>query len=263
MPDRNRRMHSVSAGISQLPSTQEKVRRRPLTPWELPQLLTPLFRYKRVPRRPAKERPHLPAVLSFVYRNRFAVASQIHRRFKEQFRSDRTVRRRLAEMQDLGYLEVAPTRSTSPLWPKVFYVTGRGVKRLRRHMADKGVQWKPGVVDRAGRHKREGYSSDRVVHEILTTEFLLSVWLTIKGRGDLESLTVQRRSLSKHPAFAIEMAGNPSRLVPDALFLFRQKGGGLMACLLEMDTGAMNGKQMAMKLKRYDAWGRSNACRAF
>src|SRR5437016_7859562 len=112
--------------MSHTPITLQ-IGRRPLTPWELPQLLTPLFTYKPPTKGQPKERAYVPAVLGFVYRNRFAVSSQIQRRFRAFFKSDRTARRRLAELQALGLLGVAPTRSTSPLWPKVFFVTGKGV----------------------------------------------------------------------------------------------------------------------------------------
>ena len=71
-----------------------------------------------------------PAILSFVYRNRYAIASQIQRRFTTILKSDRTARRHLAEMEALGYLDVITTRSVSPLWPKVYCVTKRGARRL-------------------------------------------------------------------------------------------------------------------------------------
>lgn len=253
--------HEATRPMSQIPVSNKKPRkRRPaLTPWELPQLLTPLFTYKAKPAARAKARSYVAAVLGFVYRNRFAVSSQLRRRFPKTFSSDRTARRRLAEIQALGLLGVAPTRSTSPLWPKVYYVTGRGLKKLRRDLAARGTDWQPPVVDRAGRHKLEGYSSDRVVHELLTTELLLAVWQTVSQRPDLELLTVQRRALVRHPAFELRLKGKTSRLIPDGLFLFRQKGGGMVVSLVEMDTGEMNAKQVTTKLVRYEAWMKSES----
>src|SRR5262249_32955165 len=100
--------------------------RRPLTPWELPSLLTPGAISRRAAKCGRKERPHFAAILGFVYRNRFAVASQIQRRLSGALRSGRTARRHLEELESMGYLGVAPARGAGPLFPKVYYVTGRG-----------------------------------------------------------------------------------------------------------------------------------------
>ena len=232
---------------------------RPLTPWELSSLLTPLHTYHRSKKkpRPKKERSHFPSILGFVYRNRFAVASQIQRRFSHVLRSDRTARRHLQELESLGYLAVAPARGVSPLFPKVYYVTGRGVKKLQESYAVQGKSWQPFRVDRRGRDAQEGYSADHILHEILITEFLLAVWQTVQAKPDLELLTIQRRSLAKHSAFRLAAGKYRSRLIPDAMFLFRQTGGGMVCCFLEMDNGTMNRKQIARKYQRYVAWSNS------
>jgi len=235
--------------------TQTARTRRPLTPWELPALLTPMHAYRRSKKRCGAERPHFPAILGFVYRNRFAVSSQIQRRFATVLKSDRTARRHLEELETLGYLGVAPTRGVGPLFPKVYFVTGRGVRRLRESLAAQGKRWQPGQVDRRGRHRLEGFSAEHILHEILITEFLLEVIRTVDGRPDLELLTIQRRSLARHPAFRV----GSGRLVPDALFLFRNRSGGMACGLLEMDTGTMNSKQIVAKYSRYEAWARSLA----
>jgi hypothetical protein len=237
---------SIAAVIPKRPSS-----RHPLTPWELPRLLTPMHQHKRqAMRKEAVERPHYNQILSFVYRNRFAVANQIQRRFAATLRSDRTTRRHLEELESLGYLSTAPARGVSPLFPKIFYVTGRGARRLAVEYAAKEGTWKPSRVDRAGRHTAEGYSAEHLIHEVFITEFLLGVWKTGQHREDLEVLTIQRRSITKHSAFRIDAK---SRLTPDALFIFRQHGG-LMVGLVELDTGTMNRKQLGRKFHRYEAW---------
>lgn len=243
--------------LSPVPSTNL---RKPLTPWELSSLLTPLHNYRRSKKKhkPNRERAHFPAILGFVYRNRFAVASQIQRRFSNVLRSDRTARRHLEEMESLGYLDVAPARGVSPLFPKVYYVTGRGVKKLQESYAAQGKSWQPFRVDRRGRHSQEGYSADHILHEILITEFLLAVWQTVQRKPDLELLTIQRRSLAKHSAFRLAAGKHHSRLIPDAMFLFRQTGGGMACCFLEMDNGTMNQKQITRKFQRYAAWANSS-----
>lgn len=234
-----------------------------LTPWELPSLLTSIHTHRRSRKRPQKERAHFPAILGFVYRNRFAVASQIQRRFRNVLRSDRTARRHLGELESLGYLAAAPTRGVSPLFPKVYFVTGRGVKKLRESLAAQGKSWQAVRVDRRGRNAQEGYAADHILHEVLITEFLLAVWQTVHGRADLELLTIQRRSLAKHPAFRLSVHGRQTRLVPDAMFLFRQAGGGMVCCFVELDNGTMNQKQIRAKYARYLAWSQSTAGQQF
>jgi hypothetical protein len=160
-------------------------------------------------------------------------------------------------MESLGYLNVVPTRNTSPLFPKVYYATGKGVRKLRQAYAAQGKTWEPSRVDRKGRHSKEGYSADQVIHEILLTEFLLAVWQTVQGRPDLELLTIQRRALAKHAAFQITVGGRATQLKPDALFLFRQRDRGMLVCCIEMDTGSMNRKQLRAKFNRYQTFAES------
>jgi hypothetical protein len=242
--------------MSTQPSKQE---RRPLTPWELPFLLTPVHTYRRSKKRPKNERPHFAAILGFVYRNRFAVASQIQRRFRDLLRSDRTARRHLEELEALGYLGVAPARAVGPLFPKVYYVTGRGVRRLKESLSKQGKPWEPSRIDRRGRDAKEGYSAEQIIHEILTTEFMLAVWQTIEGRPDLKLLKIERRSLAKHPAFHVRIGTRTTRLISDAMFFFRHQGNGMCCCFLELDNGTMNAKQIRVKLARYAAWSQSPA----
>ncbi len=233
--------------------------RQPLTPWELPSLLTSVHTFRRSKRKGKKERPHFSAILGFVYRNRFAVASQIQRRFCDIMRSDRTARRHLEELEALGHLAVVPAQGVSPLFPKVYYVTGRGVQRLQESLAAHGRPWQAVRVDRRGRQTQDGYAVNHIVHELLVTQFMLAVWQTVEGREDLELLTIQRRSLSGHPAFRLVREGHRNRLVPDAMFLFRHAAGGMACCFVEMDNGTMNKKKIRVKYSGYAAWAHSVA----
>lgn len=248
--------------MTRTPTTTERNRksRRPLTPWELPTLLTPMYQQRKSTQPKAKDRPHFPAILAFVHRNRFAVASQIQRRFSTIMKSDRTARRHLSEMQALGYLDVAPTRSTSPLWPKVYYVTQQGAKRLRQALAAKG---KPGSVIRVDRKRSEGYSADHVVHELLTTEFLLALWQTGNSSDGIEILRTERRSLERHPAFRIARNARVSELTPDAMFMHREQSRGMMCSFVELDTGSMSMSQIESKYRRYEMWASSTNGREF
>jgi hypothetical protein len=234
-----------------------KKERRSLTPWELPSLLTPVHVRRRSAKRCKKERAHFVAILGFVYRNRFAVASQIQRRFCNVLQSARTTRRHLEELESLRFLGVVPGRGVGPLFPKVYYVTGRGVRRLKESFAKQGKSWQPSRIDRRGRDAHEGYTAEQIVHELLITEFMLAVWQTIEGRSDLELLTAQRRSLAKHSAFQVMMGTRHTQLIPDAMFLFRHDNESMCCCFLELDNGTMNAKQIRAKFARYAAWSKS------
>ena len=72
-------------------------------------------------------------------------------------------------------------------------------------------------------------------------------------------MTIQRRSLAKHPAFRVTINGHNTRLIPDAMFLFRHTGGGMVCCFVEMDNGTINEKQIREKYARYLAWSQSAA----
>lgn len=237
--------------------------RTPLTPWELPLLLTPLHMLRQTKQKRARYRKHYAAILSFVYRNRFVVSSQVQRRFSQYLKSDRTTRRHLEELQQLRLIDIAPTRNTSPVFPKVYYVTGRGVRKLKQAYAARGKSWDASRIDRKGRHSKEGYTAEQVLHEILLTEFLLAVWQTVQARPDLELLTIQRRSLAKHPSFQVSVGNRLTQLKPDALFLYRQKDRGLMVCCVEMDMGSMNKRQLRAKFARYHAWAESDQGKQF
>lgn len=234
--------------------------KRPLSVWELPaSLLTSVHKFRRRNPRKGKLRSHYVAILAFVYRNRFVVTSQVRRRFAKFLKSDRTARRHLAELHEsLGLLDLVPT--PSPLWPKVYCLSRRGLRTLAESLAKKGRAWKPSAADRG---RSEGYSPYHVIHELFITEFLLDLWQDAESRDDLELLTVQRRSLAKHPAFKIEMDGKPTRLIPDAMFLTREKSRGMMCWFLEIDTGSMSARQLDEKFRRYALWSNSDCGQKF
>lgn len=216
--------------------------------------------YKRSTIENPKERPHYLQIAAYVYRSRFAVATQVQRRFCHVLKSDRTTRRHLAEMEALGWLGVTPTRGTSPLWPKTYFCTARGACKLREALDAKG---KPAHIIRVDRTRREGYSADHVLHEVLTTEFVLMVWESVRANDELELLRVERRSISSQPAFKVALRSKITHLEPDALFLYRQKNAGMMCCLVEIDTGSMSKQQLKAKFYRYERWTESERGREF
>ncbi len=230
--------------------------RQPLSVWELPKLLRSVHHHRKSSTKVCRERPHFRAILAYVHRNRFAVANQIQRRFSKYLKSDRTTRRHLAEMESLGYLSVVDSNNTSPLWPKVYFVTGRGVTRLRKALHDQGQEWTEATHDR---RRPVGYSAQHVLHELFITEFLLQTWETAEARDDLEILTMQRRSLAKHDAFKVTVAGRRTRLQPDGMFLYRHQSKGMMYCFVEVDLDTMSPRQIAAKFRRYQMWAESSA----
>lgn len=234
--------------------------RQALSVWELPKLLRSVHRYRKPRPIVTVERPHFRAILAFVHRNRFAVASQIRRRFSKYLRSDRTTRRHLTEMEAQGLLGVVDTNNVSPLWPKVYFVTRRGVAALRNALKEKGQDWSETLHDR---RRSDGSSAQHVLHEIFLTEFLLLAWEAAQQRDDLEILNTQRRSLKKHPSFDIVIGGRKTRLEPDAFFLCRRRDKGMMCCFVELDLDSMTPRQIAMKLGRYRAWSESAAAGSY
>lgn len=228
--------------------------RRPVSVWELPKLTTSVHAFRRATVSSPKLRPHFVKILAFVCRNRFAIADQIQRRFPKYLKSDRTARRHLAEMETLGVLGVQPVNGVSPLMPKVFFVTAAGLRCLRRAYEQNGVAIQPFARER---RRTEGHSFPHVFHELAITEFLIAVREAVAERHDLELLIDERRSLVSHPAFRVTLAGRRTRLRPDALFQFRQIGGGSMCCFVEIDNGSETERQLAAKLRRYRVWGES------
>lgn len=245
---------------TQTASPKSESPKKSLSVWELPKLLRSVHQYRKLPRKKSPVRPHFRAILAFVHRNRFAVAVQIQRRFAKYLKSDRTTRRHLAEMESLGLLGVVDTNNVSPLWPKVYFVTRRGLTAIKQALQQQGQDWTETMCDRSRTH---GHSSQHVLHELFITEFLLMVWETGQTNSDVQILTIQRRALAKHQAFQIVVGGRPTQLQPDALFLYKQPGQGMMVGCVELDCGTMTLNQMRVKYQRYAAWADSDRGRAF
>lgn len=106
-------------------------------------------------------------------------------------------------------------------------------------------------------------SIPQVQAEIVSGQTTLQSHSGLQTRDDLEILTMQRLALAKHDAFKVIIAGQPTRLQPDGMFLHRQAGKGMMACFVEMDLDSMSLKQMVAKFQQYQAWAESAGGPAF
>jgi hypothetical protein len=208
----------------------------------------------------ARERRHVPAVLEFLYENRYATADQVQRRFARYLPTHRTARRHLAEMQALGYVTLAPCRSTSPNFPNVYVCTSKGVKRIRDACRTLGVPWSPGVTNRPG---QGSFSSEFLLHELLVTEVALAVWSTGQTVPHVEVLETQRREFRSWTDLRFGYRGELVRLEPDYGFLTRTPAEGDLQHFVELDQGTMGLARMREKLLRYHAWSQSDPGRAF
>lgn len=231
-------------------------RQRPLSIWDLPaSLLTQPHNFRRKAPKRGRERSHQAAILAFIYRNRFATAPQVQRRFPDFLRSDRTTRRHLAEMQEsLGYLDLVPT--PSPLWPKVYSVSSQGMRQLAQAFRKKQPSWRPPLNDR----RRVGFSIHHVYHELACTEFLLQIHKSAKANG-VELLEIQRRSLVNLDSFCLPKSAG-SRLVPDGMVLLRTRQG-MICTFVEIDTGSMSLNAIVEKFGRYSAWSATDRGQKF
>src|SRR6185369_7109199 len=115
-------------------------------------------------------------------------------------------------------------------------------------------------VDRA---RPEGYSAEHVLHELLTTELLLNVWEAAQVELGFELLQIERRSIPSQRGFAIKTKVRETSLEPDAWFVYRREGKGMMCCFCELDAGTMTRHQLGAKFWRYDSWARSSRGREF
>ena len=139
---------------------------QPLTPWELPSLLTSVHTYRRS-RRKAKRnaRTFLPSWASSIAIG-LPSASQIQRRFADVLRSDRTARRHLEELESLGYL-------------------GRGAGARRQPALSESL-----LCDRPRRPKTSGVSCRP--REILAGRAALTVKAVVPERGTLPTASSMR-----------------------------------------------------------------------
>ncbi len=233
------------------------------TAWELPDLVQPLHR-RRIRRvRQPRLLPHYPAVVEFIYNHRYATGFQIQKQFNDYMASQRTSQYQLANLVDLGYLQRAPVRSTSPNFPAVFATTRRGIALV-------GIEWQGVATEQ---FKSSGVALDSILHEVLITEFTQAVRATVERRGDLDLLMHERRYFRRENQLIYETDGKQHRLAPDAGFLMRMSPHSperseptpptLQLNFVEFDNGSLSTARLAAKYEAYNQWSMSDAGRDY
>ena len=237
--------------------------------WDLPNLIRPLPVRKQPCRRQPRLLDHHPAMVEFVYTNRFATAAQIQRRFSEYVGSYRTAQYQLAGLVQVGYLQTAPVRSTSPNFPYVYYATARGVNLIKDAYAALGQSWTGAATESV---RTKGVALQSLLHELLVTEFDLAVQQTIDERGELKRLFLERRFFHRDRQLRYANDGRMRRLIPDSGFLLRsaerqlrtgQVQQRLMMHFTEVDNGTMSIKRLQNKFWNYAVWSQSHEAQAY
>lgn len=188
---------------------------------------------------------HASSLLEFFAQHRMALAAHIHRRFPKHFGTDRTVRLHLQTLVSRKELKVLRFQAFGR--PNVYLLTNRGLESFqqRMHAASETVSLaRPRPVP----------ASNRLLHELLITEFAVGVAEACRKREDLELLWEERWGLHRVPAF--------SSLIPDYAFLFRCHSG-MMVCLTEVLSGEESPVRIGEKLEKYALWAQSREAREF
>ena len=235
---------------------------RLVSAWELSPLIRPLPTRRQQHLRQPRVLSHYPAIVEFVHTNRFVIASQVKRRYSAWLSSPRTAQYQLASLCRLGYLAVAPVRSTGPHFPYVYYATDRGARFVHDEYERLGLSQVPTPADDI---KKIGHAFDSILHELMITEF--SLWLQrMTDRGDIELSWTERRFFRPERRLRYWAEGRLHKLIPDLGFLVRpsgsdSRGRGLLH-FLEWDNGTMSLARIRDKLHQYQVWSGSEQGRA-
>ena len=242
-------------------STATPGKSRPVSVWNLHELIRPLPVRKQPCERRPNLLPHYAAVTEYVYNSRFAIASQVQRRFAKYMPSERTAQYQLANLVRLGYLRTASVRSTSPNFPYVYHATSRGVRLIRDSYRGLGKDWQGASSEGTHAH---GVALPSILHELLLTEFDLAVGEGIERRPDLQRLFVERRYFQSGKQLHFKHEGRRQSIIPDSGFLVRVNDASPQASRLvmhftELDNGTMSLARLHEKMWHYALWSRSDA----
>ena len=187
---------------------------------------------------------HASSLLQFFVQHRTALAAHVQRLFPKHFGTDRTVRLHLQTLVSRRELKVLRFQAFGR--PNVYLLTRRGLESFQEHVDS--LEAAPSAL------KRPVPSSNRLLHELLITEFAVGVAEACQNREDLQLLWEERHGLRRILAF--------SHLVPDYVFLFRGQSG-MMACLTEVLSGEESPTRIGEKLQKYATWAESREAGEF
>lgn len=188
---------------------------------------------------------HGRELLRFFVRHRTALASHVERVFPDRFRNGRTTRLHLQTLVEAGELAVAPRAHLSG--PNVYLLAPRGLANWLE------LSGETPVTDTPARRRRPNGS--HLLHELLITEFAVSILEAVRARQDLSICWDERFELVARPAF--------QDLVPDYSFHFRVANGAQLICLAEISAGEDSPRKLATKLDKYVRWLASDVAKNF
>jgi Replication-relaxation len=222
----------------------------------LPALIRPLpVRHRKQPTRP-RLLPYFPAIVEFVYVHRWATGEQVQWRFPERLASSKTKDNYLANLVQLGFLALAPVRSTSPNFPYVYCATTKGIHLIKDAYRERGLTW---VGEKTETVKAQGMALPSILHELLLTEFDVAVSRTERGIAGIKQLMLERRYFRADKRLEFYEGGQTERLKPDGGFLMRySETGRLLMHFTELDNGTLSAARTRRKYLAYDAWSRSS-----
>jgi hypothetical protein len=242
-----------------------------LTAWDLPNLIRPLP----IRRRPTAKRPrilsHYTAVVEFVYNNRFAIGSQVKKRFPAFLKNMRTTQYQLANLVQMGYLEKAPVRSLSPNCPFVYFATRKGIQLISTKYAELNIYWNSPSTEIV---KIKGIALNSILHELFLTEFTTAMHASVARRGDLECLFTERRYFLRDKQLRYEEHGKIHQVIPDAGFLIaclspekkhdQNVKPAFLLHFVELDRSTMSlSRRIADKFEHYAKWAESETAQAY
>lgn len=241
-----------------------KERKRPLpkTAWELRELIRPLaIRRKPAPNRDCRTRqPFDPALVEYVWTNRYVLVNHLQRRFSQWLPTQRTAQRHTQRLIQQKLIAPAPVRSTGPNFPMVLTATGRGVKLVEETYAAHRIDWDRALTEE---RKAKGLALDTIHHELLLSELDVGMQLTVDAREDLTLLERERRYFRTDRQLTYKERGRRRRIVPDAGYVVAIRDAGeqtlLPLNLVEMENGVHSVAKIRGKIAAYSRWAETEA----
>lgn len=244
------------------PTAKERKRPLPKTAWELRELIRPLaLRRKPAQNRDCRTRqPFDPALVEYVWANRYVLVSHLQRRFSHWLPTQRTAQRHVGRLIQQKLIAPAPVRSTGPNFPMVLTATGRGVTLVKETYAAHGIEWDGALTEE---RKAKGLALDTIHHELLLSELDVGLQLTVDAREDLTLLERERRYFRANRQLTYKGRGRTRRLVPDAGYLVAVRDSGERKLLplhfIEMENGVHSVAKIRSKVRAYSQWAEVEA----